>query len=153
KTVTYHDPCYMGRHNEVYDPPRAVADTVKGLEKVEMPRCRNHGFCCGAGGARMWMEERIGKRVNHERIDEAPSLQPDLVSTACPYCLVMLDDAVADRTGAGRLVEGAVRVVDVSQILAESLLPVASVNGDPQHRSVTASSTPGEGGGDAGADA
>mgnify|MGYP001050336766 FL=1 len=153
KTVTYHDPCYLGRHNEVYDPPRAVVDTVEGLEKVEMPRCRNHGFCCGAGGARMWMEERIGKRVNHERIDEALSLQPDLVSTACPYCLVMLDDAVADRTGAGQLAEGAVRVVDVSQILAESLLPVASVNGDPQHRSVTASSTPGEGGGDAGADA
>jgi Fe-S oxidoreductase len=137
-TITYHDPCYLGRHNEVYDPPRAVVDSVAGLEKVEMPRCRNQGFCCGAGGARMWMEETVGKRVNHERIDEALSLQPDIVSTACPYCLVMLDDAVNDKVGAKELPEGKVRVVDVSQILAESLLPVASVNGDDGHRSVTA---------------
>ncbi|MBA2318772.1 MAG: (Fe-S)-binding protein [Euzebyales bacterium] len=130
-TVTYHDPCYLGRHNEVYDPPRAVVDTVGGLRKVEMPRCRNKGFCCGAGGARMWMEETIGKRVNHERIDEALGLEPDIVSTACPYCLVMLDDAVNDKVGQGKLAEGQVRVVDVSQILADSLLPVAAVNGNP----------------------
>jgi Fe-S oxidoreductase len=136
KKVTYHDPCYLGRHNEVYDPPRAVVDTVQGLEKVEMPRCRNHGFCCGAGGARMWMEERIGKRVNHERIDEALSLEPDLVASACPFCMVMLDDAVNDKAGRGELAEGQVRVVDVSQILAESLLPVAAVNGDGAHPSV-----------------
>jgi Fe-S oxidoreductase len=121
--VTYHDPCYLGRHNEVYDPPRAVVDAVPGLEKVEMPRCRNHGFCCGAGGARFFMEERIGKRVNHERIDEALALQPDLISTACPFCLVMLDDAVNDRVGAKRLPEGRTRIVDVSQILARSVLP------------------------------
>jgi Fe-S oxidoreductase len=138
QTVTYHDPCYLGRHNEVYEPPRAVVDTVGGLTKVEMPRCRNQGFCCGAGGARMWMEETVGKRVNHERIDEALSLRPDIVSTACPYCLVMLDDAVNDKVGNKELAEGQVRVVDVSQILAESLLPVASVNGDSEHRSVTA---------------
>ncbi|MPZ87210.1 MAG: 4Fe-4S dicluster domain-containing protein [Nitriliruptorales bacterium] len=138
KKVTYHDPCYLGRHNEVYDPPRAVVDSVQGLEKVEMPRCRNHGFCCGAGGARMWMEETIGKRVNHERIDEALELRPDLVSTACPYCMVMLDDAVNDKAGRGELAEGQVKVVDVSQILAESLLPVAAVNGASGHPSVTA---------------
>jgi Fe-S oxidoreductase len=137
-TVTYHDPCYLGRHNEIYDPPRAVVDTVGGLTKVEMPRCRNHGFCCGAGGARMWMEETIGKRVNHERIDEALSMNPDIVSTACPYCLVMLDDAVNDKVGKKELAEGQVRVVDVSQLLAESLLPVAAINGDTEHKSVTA---------------
>jgi Fe-S oxidoreductase len=136
-TVTYHDPCYLGRHNEVYDPPRAVVDTVGGLHKVEMPRCRNHGFCCGAGGARMWMEETIGKRVNHERIDEALALQPDYVSTACPFCMVMLDDAVNDRVGSGDLEEGTVKVVDVSQILSESMLPIAQVNGDGGHPSVT----------------
>jgi Fe-S oxidoreductase len=141
-TVTYHDPCYLGRHNEVYDPPRAVVDGVRGLEKVEMPRCRNHGFCCGAGGARMWMEETIGKRVNHERIDEALGLEPDYVSTACPFCLVMLDDAVNDKVGGGELVEGKVRVVDVSQILAESMLPIARVNGDGTHPSVTAGEGP-----------
>ncbi|HVM15887.1 MAG TPA: (Fe-S)-binding protein [Egibacteraceae bacterium] len=138
KTVTYHDPCYLGRHNEVYDPPRAVVASVAGLEKVEMGRCRNHGFCCGAGGARFYMEEDIGKRVNHERIDEALDLNPDLVSTACPFCFVMLDDAVADKVGRGDLAEGQVRVVDVSQILAESLLPVARVDGDGEHPSVTA---------------
>jgi len=138
KKVTYHDPCYLGRHNDVYDPPRAVVDSVRGLEKVEMPRCRNHGFCCGAGGARMWMEESIGRRVNHERIDEALSLNPDLVASACPFCMVMLDDAVADRAGKGVIAEGQVRVVDVSQILAESLLPVAAINGDGAHPSVTA---------------
>ncbi len=126
-TVTYHDPCYLGRHNEVYDPPRAVVDGVEGLEKVEMRRCRNQGFCCGAGGARMWMEERIGKRVNHERLDEALALQPDFVASACPYCMVMLDDAVNDKAGRGELAEGQVEVVDVSQILARSLLPIASV--------------------------
>ncbi len=138
KTVTYHDPCYLGRHNDVYDAPRKVVDTVAGLEKVEMGRCRNHGFCCGAGGARFYMEERVGKRVNHERIDEALELHPDLVSTACPFCMVMLDDAVADKTGRGELEQGQVRVVDVSQILAESLLPVATVNGDGTHPSATA---------------
>jgi len=129
--VTYHDPCYLGRHNDVYDPPRQVVDTVAGLEKVEMGRCRSRGFCCGAGGARFYMEETIGKRVNHERIDEALELHPDLVSTACPFCMVMLDDAVADKTGRGELEQGQVRVVDVAQILAESLLPVATVNGRP----------------------
>src|SRR5919106_302630 len=135
KKVTYHDPCYLGRHNEIYDQPRAVVGAVDGLEAVEMPRCRNKGFCCGAGGARFFMEETIGKRVNHERIDEALALEPDVVSTACPFCLVMLDDAVADRTGSGKLSEGQVSVVDVSAILAQSLLPVAQVNGDASHRS------------------
>ena len=109
---------------------------VEGLEKVEMPRCRNHGFCCGAGGARFYMEETIGKRVNHERIDEALELDPDLVSTACPFCFVMLDDAVSDKVGSGSLGEGQVKVVDVSQILAESLLPLAAVNGNGDHKSV-----------------
>jgi Fe-S oxidoreductase len=137
-TVTYHDPCYLGRHNEIYDQPRRVVDAVAGLEKVEMPRCRNHGFCCGAGGARFFMEETVGKRVNHERIDEALELQPDLVSTACPFCFVMLDDAVQDKVGSGDLREGQVKVVDVSQILAESLLPLAAVNGNGEHPSVTA---------------
>ncbi len=137
KRVTYHDPCYLGRHNEVYEEPRSVVDAVEGLQPVEMPRCRNRGFCCGAGGARFYMEETIGKRVNTERIDEALALEPDIVSTACPFCLVMLDDAVQDRTGSGRLAEGQVRVVDVSRILADSLLPVASVNGDHSHPSAT----------------
>jgi Fe-S oxidoreductase len=137
KRITYHDPCYLGRHNEIYDEPRSVVDAVAGLDAVEMPRCRNKGFCCGAGGARFYMEETIGKRVNTERIDEALALKPDVVSTACPFCLVMLDDAVQDRTGSGGLTEGEVRVVDVASILAESLLPVAAVNGDASHPSAS----------------
>ncbi len=144
KRVTYHDPCYLGRHNEIYDPPRAVVDDVPGLERIEMPRCRSRGFCCGAGGARFYMEEDIGKRVNHERVDEALALEPDLVSTACPFCMVMLDDAVADKTARGELAEGQVQVVDVARVLADSLLPVQSVNGDASHPSATAAATDAE---------
>ena len=120
KQVTYHDPCYLGRHNKVYTPPRDVLASVPGLRTEEMHRCKERGFCCGAGGARMWMEERIGKRINVERVDEALSLDPDVVSTACPYCLVMLGDAVTAKQAAGEA-RADVEVVDVAQLLARSL--------------------------------
>ncbi|HLZ37303.1 MAG TPA: (Fe-S)-binding protein, partial [Mycobacteriales bacterium] len=118
--VTYHDPCYLGRHNRVYTPPREILAGVPGMRTQEMHRCRERGFCCGAGGARMWMEERIGKRVNDERAEEALSLDPDTVSTACPFCLVMLSDAITakQQTGAAR---ESVGVVDVSEILLKSV--------------------------------
>jgi Fe-S oxidoreductase len=115
-TVTYHDPCYLGRHNRIFDEPRAVIDAIPGATKIEMRRCREKGFCCGAGGARMWLEETIGKRINMERTDEALGTGADVVSTACPYCMIMLDDAV--RANAR---EDEVRVVDVSQLLEESM--------------------------------
>ena len=118
--VTYHDPCYLGRHNKVYTPPRDVLANVPGLRTQEMHRCKERGFCCGAGGARMWMEEKIGKRINVERVDEALSLDPDIVSTACPFCLVMLGDAVTAKKQDGVARED-VEVLDVAQLLIRSV--------------------------------
>jgi Fe-S oxidoreductase len=119
--VTYHDPCYLGRHNRVYEPPRRVIEAVDGVSSVEMKRCRERAFCCGAGGARMWLEEKIGKRVNLERTDEALSTGADVVSTACPFCMIMLDDAVKERQR-----EEQVSVLDIAQILERSRQPVHS---------------------------
>lgn len=118
--ITYHDPCYLGRHNKVYTPPREIMSAVPGLRQQEMHRHKERGFCCGAGGARMWMEERIGKRINNERVDEALSLNPDIVSTACPFCLVMLTDSVNGKKNDGQAKES-VQVVDVAQLLLESV--------------------------------
>jgi Fe-S oxidoreductase len=120
--VTYHDPCYLGRHNKVYTAPREMLATVPALRSREMHRCKDRGFCCGAGGARMWMEERIGKRVNDERVDEALGLDPDTVSTACPFCMVMLSDAVTAKKQTGQARES-VEVVDVAQLLLRSVRP------------------------------
>ena len=124
--VTYHDPCYLGRHNRVFDEPRQVLDSIAGVEQIEMKRCREKSFCCGAGGARMWMEEDIGKRVNLERTDEALTTGADVVSTACPYCLIMLDAAVRARSR-----EDDVRVMDVSQVMEASLGGSASLRAEP----------------------
>ena len=120
-TVTYHDPCYLGRHNRVFDQPRSVLDAIPGVRQVEMKRCREKSFCCGAGGARMWLEETIGKRINMERTDEALTTGADVVSTACPYCMIMLDDAVRANNK-----EEEVRVLDLSQLVEESLSTPAS---------------------------
>ena len=118
--TTYHDPCYLARHNRIYTPPREVLETIPGLRTTEMHRHAERTFCCGAGGARMWMEERIGKRINAERVDEALALGPDLVSTACPFCLVMLSDSVTGRKQTGEVAEH-VDVLDVAQVLLQSV--------------------------------
>ena len=117
--ITYHDPCFLGRHNRVFTPPREIMEQVPGVQAQEMHRCKERGFCCGAGGARMWMEERIGKRINTERIDEALGTDPDTISTGCPFCLVMLGDAVAAKKGSGEAKES-LEVVDVAQLLIRS---------------------------------
>ncbi|WP_086661369.1 (Fe-S)-binding protein [Lentzea kentuckyensis] len=117
--VTYHDPCYLGRHNKVYEAPRELIG-ASGAKLREMPRHEERSMCCGAGGARMWMEERIGKRINVDRVDEALSTAPSKIATGCPFCRVMLTDGVTARQSDG-LAGAHVEVVDVAQMLLESV--------------------------------
>ena len=138
--LTYHDPCFLGRHNKVYTPPRQILEAVPGVQATEMHRCKSRGFCCGAGGARMWMEERIGKRINTERIEEALALEPDTISTACPYCLVMLGDAVAAKKSSGDAPD-TLEVIDVAQLLARSVSPAASPAGPAPRMGVPGAGT------------
>jgi Fe-S oxidoreductase len=118
--ITYHDPCFLGRHNKVYSQPRDIMSKVPGVQTQEMHRHKDRGFCCGAGGARMWMEERIGKRINTERVDEALTTNPDTVSTACPFCMVMLGDAINEKKNSGEAKES-LEVVDVATLLIKSV--------------------------------
>jgi Fe-S oxidoreductase len=113
--VVYHDSCYLGRHNDIYSAPRRVIGSLKGIEVVEAPRNGTRGMCCGAGGARMWMEESIGKKVNTERSRELIATGASRVATACPYCIVMIDDGVKEN---GR---DDVMVKDISMHLLEAI--------------------------------
>ncbi|EIF01096.1 (Fe-S)-binding protein [Saccharomonospora glauca] len=117
--VTYHDPCYLGRHNKVYEAPRELVG-ASGASLREMPRHADRSMCCGAGGARMWMEERIGKRINVERVDEALGTAPSKIATGCPFCRVMLTDGVTARQNEGKAAES-VEVVDVAQLLLSAV--------------------------------
>ncbi|MEX1208039.1 MAG: heterodisulfide reductase-related iron-sulfur binding cluster [Acidimicrobiia bacterium] len=122
QTITFHDPCYLGRHNDVFIAPREVVKRSGDL--VEMPRNGTDSFCCGAGGSRMWMEESIGKRVNLERTEEALATGADVIATGCPFCFVMLDDGVKE-LGA----EDRVQVKDLATLLEEQVgksLPIAT---------------------------
>ncbi|MFB6391625.1 (Fe-S)-binding protein [Polymorphospora lycopeni] len=116
--VTYHDPCYLGRHNRVFAAPREVLGAAVDGGLTEMPRNSERSFCCGAGGARMWMEERIGKRINVDRVEEALSTGAKTVAVGCPFCYTMLGDGV---TGKGE--EDNVEVVDVATVLLRSVKP------------------------------
>ena len=114
--IAYHDSCYLGRHNDIYLAPRKVIGSIGGVQVLEMPRNGNRGLCCGAGGARMFMEERTGKKVNIERTEEALGTGADRIAVACPFCMIMLDDGVKEK-GA----DEAVKVSDISMVLLEAI--------------------------------
>ncbi|MDP4015221.1 MAG: heterodisulfide reductase-related iron-sulfur binding cluster [Candidatus Nanopelagicales bacterium] len=118
-TITYHDPCYLGRHNDIYTPPRDLVAAVPGAQLVEMERTGQKSFCCGAGGARMWMEETLGTRINENRADEAVATGASKVAVACPFCSVMLDDGVTESKAKGQA--AGVQVLDVANLLLDSI--------------------------------
>ncbi|MDQ6687008.1 MAG: heterodisulfide reductase-related iron-sulfur binding cluster, partial [Actinomycetota bacterium] len=120
RSITYHDPCYLGRHNRVYSPPRELLDVIPDAELTEMPRNSERSFCCGAGGARMWMEENIGERINVNRTKEAIATGADQIAVACPFCRVMLADGLTAQQAAGEAREE-VEVLDVAQLLLASV--------------------------------
>lgn len=114
--LTYHDSCYLGRYNGVYDPPREILKSIPGLQLVEMDRSRENGMCCGAGGGLMWTEETTGNRINVARTEQAMQVQPSMISSACPYCLTMLSDGTKAKE-----VEEDIGTMDVAEILALSV--------------------------------
>lgn len=115
ESITYHDPCYLGRHNEIYQPPRELLEAT-GAQFIEMPRNKDRSFCCGAGGGRMWMEEKLGSRINLNRVDEAIATGADQVAVACPFCRVMVSDGMTGR-------QSSIEVLDVAQRLLKVLPP------------------------------
>ena len=127
RSITYHDPCYIGRHNQVYEPPRELLQVMPGAEFTEMPRNSERSFCCGAGGARMWMEENIGSRINVNRTKEAVATGADQIAVGCPFCRVMLSDGLTAEQADGNAREE-VEVLDVAQML------LASVKGESATR-------------------
>jgi Fe-S oxidoreductase len=114
--VTFHDSCYLGRHNDVYLAPRKVVGSLAGIDIVEMPRNGTRGMCCGAGGARMWMEERVGKKVNTERSEEALATGASRIAVACPFCYVMMEDGVKEKQR-----DEDVKVQDIAEVLLEAI--------------------------------
>ncbi|MBC7596891.1 MAG: 4Fe-4S dicluster domain-containing protein [Kineosporiaceae bacterium] len=134
KTITYHDPCFLGRHNQVYEPPRELLSVIPGATFKEMPRTKEKSFCCGAGGARMWMEETIGSRINVNRTEEAIATGADQIAVGCPFCRVMLADGLTLKQSEGQARQE-VEVLDVAQML------LASIKRDPAPASTKVTAT------------
>ena len=122
--ITYHDSCYLGRHNDIYDSPREILSHMPGVEQVEMKRSRAQGFCCGAGGGHMWMEESKGKRINNERTEEAEATGAQIVATACPFCMQMFEDGVGAVPAAA---DREMKVYDVAELLDLKVAPTRAV--------------------------
>jgi Fe-S oxidoreductase len=116
KKATYHDSCYLGRYNDIYKAPREILRSVTGVAPLEMTHRKSKGFCCGAGGGRMWMEEQIGRRINQMRTEEAINTKAEILASACPYCLQMFEDAIKSLEAEGKL-----KAMDLAEILAASL--------------------------------
>ena len=114
--ITFHDSCYLGRYNDVYDPPREILKSISGVELVEIERNRENGMCCGAGGGLMWMEEDTGQRVNVARTEQALAVEPTVISSGCPYCLTMLSDGTKAKE-----VEDTVKTYDVAELLEKAV--------------------------------
>ena len=123
--VTYHDSCYLGRYNDVYDAPRNALEAVPGLKLKEMERSRAAGMCCGAGGARVWMEEHVGARINHTRVEQALETKPDTIAVGCPFCKLMMQDGATTKGSE-------VKTMDIAEIVAESLGPAALSDHPPE---------------------
>jgi Fe-S oxidoreductase len=115
KVVTYHDSCYLGRHNSVYESPRRALTSIGGISLKEMERSKENGFCCGAGGGRMWLEETLGTRINVDRAQEALGTGADMIATACPFCMTMISDGVKAQSAKS------VEVKDIAEVIAEAL--------------------------------
>jgi Fe-S oxidoreductase len=114
--AAYHDSCYLGRYNDIYEEPRAILGSIGGITRVGLPRRRENSFCCGGGGGHMWMEEEPDKRVNTRRVDEIIAAKVDCVATACPYCLSMFEDALKAKEA-----DETVKARDLSELVAETL--------------------------------
>ncbi len=135
RSITYHDPCFLGRHNQVYAPPRELLQVLPGASYVEMERSQERSFCCGAGGARMWMEENLGERINVNRTKEAVATGADQIAVGCPFCRVMLSDGLTSEQADGHAREE-VEVLDVAQML------LASVRGESATRAPASAAAP-----------
>ncbi|VXC27911.1 (Fe-S)-binding protein [Nocardioides sp. AX2bis] len=142
RSITYHDPCYIGRHNGVYSPPRELLQILPGAEVVEMERNSERSFCCGAGGARMWMEENIGERINMNRTNEAIGTGADQIAVGCPFCRVMLSDGLTAAQDKGDAREE-VEVLDVAQMLLASVKGVQATKLAPGGAPAAAPATAG----------
>jgi len=116
--VIFHDSCYLGRYNDIYEAPRNAVMAAAGRIPLEMERNHSNSFCCGAGGGRMWLEESIGERINLNRVEEALAKDPQTICVSCPYCMTMFEDGLKDKDATER-----VQVLDVAEIVARTIKP------------------------------